>query len=183
MRRFIVSPSVVVVLLLGVIATLGRGATAQEATPDTSAMMVMATHPIVGTWRLVNDSFTGTDDTFPSVATFHADGSYVEVLPWGAVIVGAWKPTSERTANLTFVVNDIIDDKIVQGEGRTKIEVDETGSAMSLVGNFISLYEDGTVDMAVESPSTATRLEVLPMVPLGTPVIPADLTEEATPAP
>jgi hypothetical protein len=55
MRRFIVSLSVVAVLLLGVIATLGRGATAQEATPDTPAMMAMATHPIVGAWRWTND--------------------------------------------------------------------------------------------------------------------------------
>ena len=41
MRRLVISLSVVVVLLVGVIATLGRGATAQEATPDTSAMMAM----------------------------------------------------------------------------------------------------------------------------------------------
>ena len=46
-------------------------------------------------------------------------------------------------------------------------------------GNFISLYQDGTVDMAVESPSTATRLEALQMVPLGTPVIPPDVAEAA----
>ena len=130
----------------------------------------------------MNDSIIGTDDTFPSGAIFTADGAYTEVLPLGAVLVGVWQPTGERTADLTFLLNDIIDDKIVQGEGRTTIEVDESGNAMSLIGNFISLFEDGTVDMAVESPSSGTRLEALPMVPLGTPVIPPDVAAAATPA-
>jgi hypothetical protein len=151
----------------GVVALLhGNPATAQDT---------MANHPVVGGWKFVNDSFTGDGESFPSVAIFDADGTYTEVLPWGAVLVGVWEPTGERTANLTFLLNDIIDDKIVQGEGRTTIEVDESGNSMSLVGNFISLYEDGTVDMAVESPSTGTRLRALPMVPLGTPVIPPDV--------
>jgi hypothetical protein len=182
MRRFGLLLSVVAVLLFGVFTGMGKGATAQEATPDTTAMMAMATHPVVGGWRLTNSSFTGDDDSFPSVAVFHADGTYTEVLPWGAVLVGVWEPTGEHTANLLFLLNDIIDDKIVQGEGRTRLEVDEAGNTMSLIGNFISLYEDGTVDMAVESPSTATRLEALPMEPLGTPVLPPDLVE-ATPTP
>ena len=163
----------VFVLVSGILAFAGgHAATAQDA---------MATHPVVGGWRFVNESFTGDGESFPSVAIFHPDGTYTEVLPWGAVLVGVWEPTGERTANLLFLLNDIIDDKVVQGEGRTTIEVDETGNSMSLVGNFISLYEDGTVDMAVESPSTGTRLEVLPMVPLGTPVIPPDVAAAATP--
>jgi len=144
----------------------------------------MAEHPVVGGWKLVNGSFTGTEDTFPSVAIFHADGTYMEVLPWGAVLVGVWAPTGERTADLTFLLNDLLEgDTLVQGEGRTRLEVDETGNTMSLVGNFISLYEDGAVDMAVESPSTATRLEALPMVPLGTPVLPPELAPAGTPTP
>ena len=55
MRRFVISLSVVVVLLLGGVAAMERGATAQDATPDTTALMAMATHPIVGTWRFVRD--------------------------------------------------------------------------------------------------------------------------------
>ena len=42
MHRLVVALSVIVVLLLGAIASVGRGATAQEATPDTAAMMAMA---------------------------------------------------------------------------------------------------------------------------------------------
>lgn len=175
MRRMAVFVSIFVLLSGGVASGSGNSATAQDA---------MASHPVVGGWRLVNGSFTGTDDTFPSVAIFDSDGTYMEVLPWGAVLVGVWEPTGERTANLTFLLNDLLEgDTLVQGEGRTRVEVDETGNAMTLIGNFISLYEDGAVDMAVESPSTATRLEALPMVPLGTPVLPPELTDAATPAP
>jgi hypothetical protein len=95
-----------------------------------------------------------------------------------------WAPTGERTADLTFLLNDLLEgETLVQGEGRTRLEVDETGNTMSMVGNFISLYENGAVDMAVESPSTATRLEALPMVPLGTPVLPPELAAAGTPTP
>jgi hypothetical protein len=175
MHRLTILVSVFVVLS-GVLAysdNIRNTATAQDA---------MASHPLVGGWRLDNASFTGDGESFPSVAIFDSDGTYIEVLPWGAILLGVWEPTGERTANLTFVLNEIIDDKMVQGEGRTTIEVDESGNTMSLIGTFISLFDDGTVDMAVESPSTGTRLEALPMVPLGTPVLPPDLTGEATPA-
>ena len=43
MRRFTVSLAVVVVLLVGAIASLGRSTTAQEA--------MTAEHPIVGAWE------------------------------------------------------------------------------------------------------------------------------------
>lgn len=149
----------------------GNPATAQDA--------AMATHPVVGGWAYVNDSFTGDGGSFPSVAIFHADGTYMEVLPWGVVLVGVWEPTGERTADMVFLLNEIIDDRMVQGEGRATVEVSEAGDEISLLGNFISLYEDGTVDMAVESPSTGTRIEALPRVPLGTPVIPPDVAAAA----
>ena len=49
-RRFTVSLSVVVVVLFGLLAsTKGTNIRAQQATPDTTAMMAdMATHPAVG---------------------------------------------------------------------------------------------------------------------------------------
>jgi hypothetical protein len=53
MRRFTLSVSVVVVLLLGLVVTMGITTRAQEATPDTTAMMAVATHPVVGLWRTV----------------------------------------------------------------------------------------------------------------------------------
>jgi len=106
MRRLVISLSVVVVLLLGVVATLGRGVTAQEATPDTSAMMAMATHPIVGTWRWDNDPSDPADDSY---GIFAADGSYLEVTKPNnvGVGIGAWTPTGDRTADVITIFQDV----------------------------------------------------------------------------
>jgi hypothetical protein len=187
MHRFTVSLAVVVVLLVGIMATTGRSTSAQEATPDTAAMMAMATHPVVGTWEM-----TGAidDDTFPFLAIFHADGTYQEIYPWGATFFGVWNPTGERTAEGTNVVYGLTDDRLERGEGRWTAEVDATGNAIATDGTFVSRYvDDGSITLAIEGPAPGTRLEVLPVVPLselvpeGTPVIPADLTGEATATP
>ena len=172
MHRFTVSLAVVVVLLIGVIATMGRSSSAQEATPDTTAMMAMAMHPVVGGWRFTNDA--GEGNTFPSLAIFHSDGTYTEVLPDGGNLTGVWQPTGDRTADLTFFTNYIVEDKLVQGEGRFSLEVDETGNALSQAGVFVGRFEDGSIEFAAEVQSPGTRLEVAPMVSLaelvGTPV-------------
>ena len=147
----------------------------------------MATHPVVGVWRNTID--LGDGITFPSLSLFHADGTYVEVLPDGGILLGAWQPTGERTADLTLYSHYLIDDKLASGEERSAVEVDETGNTMTGTGTFVGLFDDGSIDIAVETAGPATRLGVLPVVPLselvpgGTPVIPADLTGEATPTP
>ena len=61
--------------------------------------------------------------------------------------------------------------------------MDETGSALTEEGTVVELYEDGAVALAVESPATGTRLEVLPVEPLGTPVLPPDPAAAGTPVP
>src|SRR5215207_1753621 len=106
MRRLVVVLSVMVVLLLGVIATLGRGATTQEATPDTTAVMAMATHPIVGTWHWDNDPSDPADDSY---GIFAADGSYLEVTKPNnvGVGIGSWVPTGDRTADVITVYQDV----------------------------------------------------------------------------
>jgi hypothetical protein len=78
MHRLVVCVSVVVVLLVGGIATLGigRGATAQEATPR-----AMAEHPIVGAWQW--DTDPDNPGTHISYGVFHADGTYVVMYPNG----------------------------------------------------------------------------------------------------
>ena len=186
MRRFIVSLSLAVVVLLSLVAS-GINTQAQDATPAAmETMTTMATHPVVGVW----DS-TGSiaDNTFPFLAIFHGDGTYQEVYPWGAINTGVWKPTGERTAEVTAIVYEYIEDRLARGETRFSAEVDETGNSIDTDGSFVSRFEDGSVDMAVEGPSPGTRLTVLPVVPFselvpgGTPVIPAELTAEATPAP
>ena len=55
MRRLIISLSLSVVALLGLLAS-GVSTRAQDATPDPmTAMMATATHPIVGAWKWDND--------------------------------------------------------------------------------------------------------------------------------
>jgi hypothetical protein len=66
--------------------------------------------------------------------------------------------------------------------------VDETGQTINTNGTFVGIFEDGSIDLAVEGPTPGVRLGILPVVPLaqlvpgGTPVVPADLTA-ATPTP
>jgi hypothetical protein len=109
------------------------------------------------------------EDAFPSVAIFHADGTYTEILPWGTLLMGVWQPTGERTANLTQVLNEIIEDQLEQGQGRAKLEVDETGNTMTWKGIFLIRHQDGSVVLADEgSTSIGTRLEAGPMVSLDT---------------
>jgi hypothetical protein len=186
MRRFsLLLSAVTVVLLSSAIVLSHPTAIAQEATP--TGMVAMATHPVVGTWEMTTEL---AGNTFPFLAIFHADGTYLERYPWGAVFFGVWKPTGERTADGTVVAHEYIDDRLARGEGRFTVEVDATGNAMDTDGTFVNRFtDDGSIDLAVGGPSPGVRLEVLPVVPLsdvvpgGTPIIPAELTEEATPTP
>jgi hypothetical protein len=186
MRRLALLLSAIVVVLLSSAVGLARPpAAAQDATP--TGMVAMTTHPVVGTWEM-----TGAidDDTFPFLAIFHADGTYLEIYPWGAIFFGVWKPTGERTAEGTSVGYGLVDDRLERGEGRWTAEVDETGNAIATDGSFVSRFvDDGSIGLAIEGPSPGTRLTVLPVVPLaelvpeGTPVTPAERTDEATPVP
>ena len=180
MRRFAVLLSVVVIVLLGSVVILSRpSAAAQEATP--SGMADMASHPVVGGWRITVDLGAGV--TSPDLQLFHADGTYTETLPNGSVLFGVWQPTGERTATLTLYENSLMDDRVVQAEGRFTVEVDERGTTITEEGTFVGLFEDGSVAMAFESPATGTRMAVLPVEPLGTPVFPPDPAAAGTPTP
>src|SRR5919106_136194 len=133
MRRFAMLLSVVVVVLLGSAVVLSRpSASAQEATP--TGMAATSTHPVVGTWELTGEL---AGNTFPILAMFHADGTYQELYPWGAVFFGVWKPTGERTAEGTIVAYEYVDDRLLRGEGRWTAEVDETGNAIDTNGPFV----------------------------------------------
>jgi hypothetical protein len=165
MHRFAVLVSLFVVAFVGVLA-LGQGRPADAQDQD------MASHPVVGAWRFTNDLGGGV--VFPSLAIFHADGTYIEDFPdESSYFVGVWKPTGERTAAGTGYQVYVIDDKLVNGEGRFTMEVDETGNTMTSTGTFLGLFEDGSVEFAVDGadgpPTIATRLEVLPLGPLDIP--------------
>ncbi len=76
-----------------------------------------------------------------------------------------------------------MEDRLVQAEGRFTVDVDESGNTITEEGTFVGLFEDGSVAIAFESPAMGTRMEVLPVEPLGTPVFPPEEAAAGTPAP
>ena len=181
MRRFAVLLSVVGMLLCSVVVLSQPSAAAQDATP--ASMAATTTHPLAGAWTFV--SGVG-EEAFPSVVIFHADGTYIEVLPWGAVLLGAWQPTGERTATLTQIINFFADDdpsRLVQGQGRATVEVDETGNTLTFESVFVGRFKDGTIDFTDEGlPTTGTRLEAGPMLSLDELIALTEPPGAATPA-
>jgi hypothetical protein len=144
----------------------GPGAIAQEATSAD-----LAGHPVVGAW--VFDTDAADPANALSYAAFHADGTYVEVHPLVGVGVGAWRPTGERTADLTIVFQDVDPTPAGVAPGtliiRVAVEVDPSGDALTAPFTSEGRGPDGTVLFANAFTATATRMEVEPMVPLGTP--------------
>lgn len=116
-----------------------------------------ASHPVAGTWTFVNGE---GEERSPSIATFHPDGSYIEIMPWGAVLMGVWMPTGEHTATVTQVLNEYIDEQLEQGQGRASIEVDASGNTMIWEGNFLIRHQNGSVVLSLEGASSVgTRLQ------------------------
>jgi hypothetical protein len=167
MRRLVVSLSVVVVLLLGVGATLGKGATAQEATPDTSAMMAMAAHPFVGTW--IVDTMSESQTASPEIAIATSDGRAAG-LGANRVAAGTWEVAGPRTADLTLVT--VFDN--AEGAGYVVIrgahEVDETGDAWTCECTFTVVGADGTVLDSGVAPASARRLPLEGVEMAGSPL-------------
>jgi hypothetical protein len=159
---------IVIVALLGVVVVghPTRDAVAQDTTPAD-----LADHPVVGAW--VFDTDAADPANALSYAAFHADGTYVEVHPLVGVGVGVWRPTGERTADLTIVFQDIDPTPAGAAPGtliiRAAAEVNSTGDALIAPFSSEGRAPDGTVLFANTFTATATRLEIEPMVPLGTP--------------
>jgi hypothetical protein len=180
MHRFTVAFLLVATALVSVVGvSVQPHVVAQEATPETSTM---STHPVVGAWRFSNE-IGGI--SFPSLAIVHADGTYIEDYPdESSYSMGVWEPTGERTATITIYQVYVVDDKLVNGEGRFTAEVDETGNALTRDGTFVGTFEDGSIEFAAEGPTPATRLGILPVLPLetliGTPVSSGEATPGAS---
>ena len=120
----------VVMLLSWAAFTLMPQPGAQAAAPAD-----MAAHPVVGMWRTTVNN-TG-DPPSISFTTFHPDGTYLEVVQEGGLVVtGLWQPTDERTATVTAYVFFAIDDRPVEGEVRLTVQVDETGATLTEAGRW-----------------------------------------------
>jgi hypothetical protein len=160
MHRLVTLVSVVIAFASVMVFARGNMVTAQDD---------MASHPVVGAWTWVNGE---GEDAVPSVAHFHPDGTYIEVMPWGAVPMAVWEPTGEDAVTVTQVINYLDDNgELVQGQGRATVEYDATTDTITWRGTFLSRYQDGRTDIAADaddpgSVSIGTRLEPQPMASL-----------------
>lgn len=170
----------IVHLLLVVIASTGLvgvgrgslGAAAQEATTED-----LARHPIIGAWQWTNDP--NTPDANISYAIFHDDGTYIEYHPDLGVGIGVWRPTAERSLDLTIVFQDIDPSQagFEPGWGSfwMAIAVDASGNAMRAEGELEARTPDGNVLVQLPYAGIGARLTVDTKTPLnptsaGTPV-------------
>ena len=130
----------------------------------------MAEHPIVGAWTW--DTIPTTRDQTSADAIFHDDGTYTEVNSDGSINIGAWEPTGERTADLTalFQFVDPDTDETIRGTLLLAAEVDETGNSITAPFTVEARNADGEVVFAGQFLALGTRIDVVPMVPLGTPM-------------
>ena len=96
MRRLVVLFSAATLSLVG--GVIGTSAVASGSTDTTvPSDAAMAVHPIIGTWDLT----VVEDPESPFVATFAADGNFVQVEE-GEVSLGVWEPMGPTTAALTI---------------------------------------------------------------------------------
>jgi hypothetical protein len=168
MQQFTVSLAVVVVLLVGGIATLGWSTTAQEATP---AAMSTADHPVVGAWRWNN----APEDLLPyTYAIFHDDGTYHEVAG-GATGIGVWQATGERTAEIGYLFQDLDPTSGAFEPGtvilRAAVEVNAAGDAATVTYSAEAQAPDGTLVFQADGlEGTLTRITLDSLAFPGTPV-------------
>ena len=163
MARFALLLSLIVAVMLGGAADRSWPmAGAQEATP--AVRPSLATHPVVGTWTLVNKTSDG--DVYPSVAVFHPDGTYMEVLPWGSPLLGVWAPTGARSVVVTQVVTALVNDRLLLGQGRAVVAVEATGTTLTWQGVFVNQFANGTLESGDAVVSRGTRLVAAPMLSL-----------------
>lgn len=179
MHRHLVRIFVLIVLLSLPFATHGvtSSAGAQDVTP--------AGHPLVGAWVLDLD-LQGTDDP-PLYVLFHADSTVILANPYFGDGVGAWQPTSERTADVTIVFQDLDSDPTQTAPGiltaLMAIEVDTAGETFTARWEAESRWFDGTLASLDESVAMGTRLPVEPLPASATPIASDAAGPPAQPAP
>jgi hypothetical protein len=167
MPRFVVLASGFLLILAALISTSRMGFAAQDAAPAGGA-----NHPVVGAWWSANDAEGPGVNT--AYVVFHGDGTYLEVDPNIGVGVGAWRPTGDRSAELTYVFQDIDPEPNATAPGtvivRQAVDVDETGNAFVAPLTVEVRLPDGMVVFTAAYTARGERLEIEPMGPLGTPV-------------
>ena len=169
MRHVVVPASIIAAVLIAMVVLGTRpAAIAQDATPAATV-----DHPVVGAWWTANDAPGPGVET--AYALFHADGTYLEVDPNIGVGIGVWRATGERSAELTYVFQDIDPEPATTAPGtvtvRQLVAVDASGNEFTAPLTVEVRIPDGTVVFNAAYTARGTRLEVEPMLPLGTPPI------------
>jgi hypothetical protein len=89
--------------------------------------------------------------------------------------IGVWRATGERSAELTYVFQDIDPEPATTAPGtvtvRQLVAVDASGNEFTAPLTVEVRIPDGTVVFNAAYTARGTRLEVEPMLPLGTPPI------------
>jgi hypothetical protein len=168
-RQFVVVASIIAATLVGIVVFGNRpAAIAEESTPTD-----MADHPVIGAWWTANDAPGPGVET--AYALFHADGTYLEVDPNIGVGVGVWRATDERSAELSYVFQDIDPEPATTAPGtvtvRQSVAVDASGNEFTAPLTVEVRIPDGTVVFSAAYTARGIRLQVEPMLPLGTPPI------------
>jgi hypothetical protein len=167
MRRIAILVSIIAAAVVSTVVLGARpAAVAQDATPTATV-----DHPIVGAWWTANDA------PGPGVATayavFHADGTYLEVDPDIGVGVGVWRATGERSAELTYVFQDIDPEPATTAPGtvtvRQSVVVEAAGNAFTAPLTVEVQIPDGTVVFSAAYTAQGTRLQVEPFTMDSTP--------------
>ncbi len=94
----------------------------------------LASHPLVGAWRL------DPDPGVPTRVVFHADGTYVEIDPLQGTGIGMWRPTGQRSAEV------IVEWPNRNAPGRLEEDAGATGGIGDPVGREVE-YMDGSTTM------------------------------------
>jgi hypothetical protein len=112
-----------------------------------------------------------------------ADGTYTGISPYGGTGMGVWRPTGERSVELTIFFFDLDPDPSVVAMGTVvntnAFTVSDDGMSFSGPYSVEGHAPDGTVVFAFRDRAAnweGTRLDVMPMLPVG-------MTEAGTPTP
>jgi len=131
-------------VLFGLVAAIGQDTNAQEATPDTTVTAAMATHPIIGAWSFV-DPLVPDNKNY---GVFHADGTFTGISPYGGTGIGVWRPTGERSLELTIIFFDLDPNPSVFAMGTAvntnAFTVSEDGMSFSGPYSVQGIAPDGT---------------------------------------
>lgn len=118
MRRTSALSVASVIVLVTLLLAGGHFAAAQEINPGD--------HPANGSWNVTTDP--GDAEYSPRLVILSADGGAIFVSGYETTGVGAWEPTSETTAAVTFIV---VTDGPAQIVTRASIEVAPDGQAFT----------------------------------------------------